>query len=187
METNTSHRGTLMPYCATQRAPRDGEVPFIRLGFMNTPTLGYQDDSNLRKVEIARIQLTEAINLFVSEKFLCALTLAGAAEEILGRLALMEGQSSAIQASAAKILELKDKLGLTALISVTEKSLFQSWNAARNTVKHHDKSDPDSVVINSCDEAYWMIRRALANANLVKLEIDNAQDFENWVIVNVNL
>ena len=30
METNTSHRGTLMPYCATQRAPRDGEVPFIR-------------------------------------------------------------------------------------------------------------------------------------------------------------
>ena len=30
METNTSHRGTWMPYCATQRAPRDGEVPFIR-------------------------------------------------------------------------------------------------------------------------------------------------------------
>ena len=30
METNTSHRGTSMPYSATQRAPRDGEVPFIR-------------------------------------------------------------------------------------------------------------------------------------------------------------
>lgn len=26
----TSHRGTLMPYCAMARAARDGEVPFIR-------------------------------------------------------------------------------------------------------------------------------------------------------------
>ena len=30
MEMNTSHRGTSMPYYATARAPRDGEVPFIR-------------------------------------------------------------------------------------------------------------------------------------------------------------
>jgi hypothetical protein len=154
---------------------------------MKTPTLGYQDDSSLRKVEIARLQLSEAINLFVSEKFLCALTLAGAAEEILGRLAVMGGQPSTIQASAAAILELKNKLGLTSLNSVTEKSMFQSWNAARNTVKHHDKSDPDPVVMNLCDEAYWMIRRAIANGKLINLEIDNAQDFENWVIVNVNL
>lgn len=157
------------------------------LGFMNIPTLGFQDESSLRKVEIAGVQLTEAINLFMSEKFLCALTLAGAAEEILGRLALMEGQPSTTQVSAAKILELKNKLGLTSLKFVTEKSLFQSWNAARNTAKHHDKYDPDPVVMNFCDEAYWMIRRALANANLVKLEIANAQDLENWVTVKVNL
>ena len=26
----TSHRGTLMPYSATARITRDGEVPFIR-------------------------------------------------------------------------------------------------------------------------------------------------------------
>ncbi len=154
---------------------------------MNTPTLGYHAVSSLPKTEIARVQLTEAINLFVSEKFLCALTLAGAAEEILGRLAVMRGQPSTTQAAAAKILELKDKLGLAALSSTSEKSLFRSWNAARNIAKHHNGSDPDPVVMNTCDEAYWMIRRALANARLISLNVNNAQDFENWVIMNVNL
>ena len=30
MRDRTSHRGTWMPYCATVRSTRDGEVPFIR-------------------------------------------------------------------------------------------------------------------------------------------------------------
>ena len=154
---------------------------------MTSPTLGYHDDSSLPKIEIARIQLTEAINLFVAEKFLCAITLAGASEEILGRLAFIAGHSSTTEAAATAILELKDKLATLALSSVTIKSLFRSWNAARNTVKHHDDSDPDPVAINTCDEAYWMIRRALANAKLIGLEIHNAQEFENWIILNVNL
>lgn len=154
---------------------------------MNTPRLGYQEDSSLPKTEIARIQLTEAINLFVSEKFLCALTLAGAAEEILGRLVVMGGQSTTMEASATKILELKGVLGFFSLTSATQKSLFESWNSARNSVKHHNKADVDPFVINACDEAYWMIRRALANASLIGLTVHNIQDFENWIIINVNI
>ena len=49
---------------------------------MRTTTLGYEDDTQISKSDIARTQLTEAIALFLGEKFLSAITLAGAAEDI---------------------------------------------------------------------------------------------------------
>jgi len=52
---------------------------------MLAPTLGYEDDTEISKAEIAQVQLTEAIALFIEERFLCALTLSGAAEEVLTR------------------------------------------------------------------------------------------------------
>ena len=53
---------------------------------MSLPTLGYEDNTTLSKISIAQMQLVEAISLFIENKFLCATTLAGAAEEILGKL-----------------------------------------------------------------------------------------------------
>ena len=47
-----------------------------------TLTLGYQDDVKITKTEIARVQLVQAIELFVAERFLPSITLAGASEEI---------------------------------------------------------------------------------------------------------
>ena len=49
-----------------------------------TPSLGYQQSTTIRKSDLARLQLAEAISLFVVERFLPAITLAGAAEEIGG-------------------------------------------------------------------------------------------------------
>lgn len=43
------------------------------------------------------------------------------------------------------------------------------------------------MVLNLFDEAYWMIRRALANTKSLSLQISNEVDFENWVIVNINM
>ena len=43
--------------------------------------------SKILKEEAALIQLSDAINLFYQKRYLSAVTLAGAAEEILGRLA----------------------------------------------------------------------------------------------------
>ena len=74
---------------------------------MHTPTLGYEGDTAISKLEIARIQLEEAIALFLGEKFLCALTLSGAAEEILSRLLNARGQRSAVEESVDSILKIK--------------------------------------------------------------------------------
>ena len=154
---------------------------------MKTPTLGYEEDTEIAKSEIARIQLEEAISLFLSEKFLCALTLAGAAEEVLARLVNARGRPSAMEASAEAAIQLKEKVDLEGLAGVTEKSLFGVWNKARNAVKHHSEKEGETVVLNMFDEAYWMIKRGLENAKMLGVHIRNETNFENWIIVNINM
>lgn len=66
------------------------------------------------------------------------------------------------------------------------KEMIDSWNAARNSLKHLVGPEDEPITLNFCDEAYWMIKRALENAKRLQLKISNEQDFENWVVVNVN-
>ncbi len=54
-------------------------------------------------------------------------------------------------------------------------------------VRNHGRAEDQCVVINTCDEAYWMIRRALDNAKRLGVTIPNEHDFENWVVINVNM
>ena len=121
---------------------------------MKNPTLGYEEDIEISKGEIATIQLEEAILLFLDQKFLCALTLAGAAEEILSRLANSIGQPSAAESSAAAILKLKSQSGVAGLANASQSSLFTQWNKGRNELKHHDPKGSEMVVLNVFDEAY---------------------------------
>lgn len=66
-----------------------------------------------------------------------------------------------------------------------KREVIAGWNKARNNLKHH--SDEEFVVFNACDEAYWMIRRALENAKKLKVAVPNDNDFENWVVININM
>lgn len=65
--------------------------------------------------------------------------------------------------------------------------IFNEWNTARNTLKHHGKESDEAITINLFDEAYWMIKRALSNATKLNITIDNEIDFESWVVININL
>jgi hypothetical protein len=152
---------------------------------MSTPTIGYEDDTTLSRSEVARLQLVEAIRLFVDEKFLVALTLAGAAEEILGKLLARDGTLPIVKESAQAISQLREKTGLSIMDGKSEKELIDEWNAARNMVKHLVNPEDESITLNLCDEAYWMIRRALENAKTLRIDIENRDDFENWFIINV--
>ena len=151
----------------------------------STPSLGYEDETSLPKSEVARVQLVEAIALFVSEKFLPAVTLAGAAEEILGKLLMRQSALSVVKESVQAIEQLREKTGLSIMGGKNERELIDQWNAARNTVKHLIGPEEEPVTLNFCDEAYWMIRRALANADKLHISISNRDAFENWVIANV--
>jgi hypothetical protein len=152
---------------------------------MSTPTIGYEDDTTLPRSEVARLQLAEAITLFGAEKFLPALTLAGAAEEILGKLLLRQSELPIVKESAQAIVQLREKTGLSIMDGKSEKELIDQWNAARNMVKHLVSPEDESITLNLCDEAYWMIRRALENTDKLRINVENRNDFENWLIINV--
>lgn len=150
-------------------------------------TLGFEDDTQITKGEIAKIQLAEAINLFLAGKYLCAITLAGAAEEVLARLLNQRGEISVVEKSFQSIQNIREKTGLSVMSGKPKNEIFNEWNSARNTLKHHGKTDDETVTINLFDEAYWMIKRGLANAEKLGISIKNQIDFENWIIVNINM
>jgi len=154
---------------------------------MPIPTLGYEDDTEISKAEIAQVQLTESISLFIEEKFLCALTLSGAAEEILARLLNAKGQKSVVEESFEQVQKIRETTGLTVMDNKLKNEVFNQWNAGRNTVKHHKKNESEIVLINLFDEGYWMIKRALANASSLGISIRNELDFENWCIEKIHL
>lgn len=154
---------------------------------MHTPSLGYQDDAKIGKREIAQTQLQEAIALFLDEKFLCAITLAGAAEEVLARLLNARGEQSVVEESVEAIQKFRETTGLTIMGNRPKKEIFNLWNNTRNTLKHHNEKADESVMINLFDEAYWMIKRALANSLKLGIPISNEVDFENWCIVKLHL
>jgi len=108
---------------------------------MRTPSLGYQDDTQIGKREIAQTQLKEAIALFLNEKFLCAITLAGAAEEVLARLLNAAGEQSVVEESVESIQRLREATGLAIMENRSKKEIFNAWNNARNTIKHHKEGN----------------------------------------------
>ena len=150
-------------------------------------TLGFEDDTRISKVEIARTQLVEAIDLFLSGKFLCAITLAGAAEEIFARLLNQRGDISVVEESFKAIQHIREKTGLSVMSGKTKHEIFSEWNSARNKLKHHGKEDDEVLTINLFDEAYWMIKRSLTNAKRLEIRIKNQLDFENWIVININM
>ncbi len=150
-------------------------------------TLGFESDTNISKMDIARTQLIEAINLFLTGKYLCAITLAGAAEEVFSRLLNQRQEKSVVEKSFQSIQYIREKTGLSAMDAKTKSDLFNEWNSARNTLKHHGKSDENILTINLFDEAYWMIKRALMNAESLEAPILNQLDFENWIVININM
>lgn len=154
---------------------------------MHLPTLGFEEDSTIPMHEIARLQLIEAINLFLQGKFLCALTLAGAAEGVLAGLLAVNGLDSVVEESTRKITELIRAIGLQTIRPKKATEYYNQWNKARNSVKHYNKNESEGVTLNQFDEAYWMIERALRNAELASISVTNRDEYRNWIIVNINM
>lgn len=123
--------------------------------------LGVKEAETFRKSDVAIIQLTQAIELFLQQNFICSLTLAGAAESILAGLVVSDGKRPSHEVSYDLMRTFRAVLDLDPAIEQTSKSsIFKVWNSGRNRLKHHDQSDDTDFEMNDCDEAYWMIRRA---------------------------
>jgi len=150
-------------------------------------TLGYTNEVVFSNTDIARIQLEEAIKQFISENFLCSLTLAGAAEEIFAGLLRVQNRDPAIEASYSAIEKMRENLKTDVMENKNKREVIREWNNAKNRLKHHDENKGDNITFNPCDEAYGMIKRALVNSSMFDITINNEKDFENWIIIHVCL
>ena len=112
----------------------------------------------LTKFQVAERQFTKAIELFCSRDPLPAITLAGAAEEILGKLVKDKGETNALDE------EIKDRCELYQTVfgrPGDPKDFADSMNNPRNELKHRMSGEP--VDLNLDEEAVNLIQRAIDN------------------------
>jgi hypothetical protein len=113
------------------------------------------------KLQIALRQLDTALRLFEEgNDYYSVVTLAGAADEIFGRLLESQGGVSALasltKAAVAIHLTVHGKAG-------DEKAYVERANRARNALKHLKAGGADHVALDICEEAADMLDRAISN------------------------
>lgn len=129
------------------------------------------------QLALAAEQLDTAIELFLAEQSdVSALTLAGAAEEILGRALKVDGGVNALQqayeaaALTHRYLHLKD---------LKQEEFAAGENYARNAAKHLFSDRRMETDLRRA--AMWMIVRACANHDRLGRErTDRMREFDVW-------
>ena len=115
----------------------------------------------LDKQFVARTQLERAITLFAGPcDYVSAITLAGAAEEILGKLVTEAGRDNSVN-SLARAAAAVHKLVTE---EVLEPRVFvDRANRARNALKHLETSASRDIAMDPHQEASDIINRAIDN------------------------
>jgi len=130
------------------------------------------------KISIARIQLDTAISLFLSDTdFISSLTLAGASEEILGKLLERDGNDSTLKKLHAWYEETSGE-------EIKYSEFAQKANLARNCLKHASVMEEDEIEIYKW-EAVNMIMRAMTNYKELTNEPSKIMnEMANWIQEN---
>lgn len=133
----------------------------------------------IHKFVVAFIQLETAIRLFIDDKnYICAATLAGAAEEIFGNYAEKLTNETAYNL-------LRDGLYEDLKAHFTKHEVSNQFvNFHRNALKHHDKKQLDEFETDPEFEAIALILRAIYNMTTYKIMTENIKDFSKWVHEN---
>jgi len=113
------------------------------------------------KCDIARVQIEAAITHYEADEFIPAITLAGAGEEILGKMVSATGQANALARRQATTGVLYATLWPGEV--TTPKRVADVANATRNEMKHCDSGKDSSIEFDAKAEAEDMLDRAIEN------------------------
>jgi hypothetical protein len=135
------------------------------------------------RLTLAKEQLDTALDLFLDQKkYSSAITLAGAAEEILGHALTNRGSKSALDSSYQSIAEFHRMIHGTEL---NKKTFVSKENCARDALKHLQKDKGPTITIDLEEAACWMLVRAIQNGRELGFEFERYQDFDNWFYENI--
>ncbi|HEY5744745.1 MAG TPA: hypothetical protein VIU12_01605 [Chryseolinea sp.] len=117
------------------------------------------------KRRIAVTQMRRAILLYREGDFICSLTLAGAAEEILGKMVAQRGHSSALDDFATRDRKLWEWAAKREprLTVPPNAELRRRLNCLRNDLKHNDSGTDKRVVAIFDYSAEEMLLRCIRN------------------------
>jgi len=117
------------------------------------------------KRRLAIIQMRRAILLLEDGDFICALTLAGAAEEILGKMVARKGHSTAMEDFSVRDRQLWEWAATREprLRIPTEAAFRRGLNRLRNEFKHNDAGKNARVSGDFEYEAEEMLFRCIRN------------------------
>lgn len=139
----------------------------------------------LTNIEIAERQLDRSIKLFLDEKdFISALTLAGAAEEILGKLLNKNGESNALAEVIQACLRLNgiDASSSASETKKVEKGIANLANYYKNRLKHFNNEEPLTFSVDYF--AAEIIDRAMDNYwNYTQQETEQMERFKNSILM----
>ena len=141
--------------------------------------------STHNKVNLAIEQLEAALSLFLEEKsYVCALTLAGAAEEILGMAAKIEGIENSLQESYR--IYCTPELSWINAPKTWSEFTTNGKNKVRNAVKHLADAEDLNFQADIKDEALWMLVRATDNYNRLGFNpTELMHEFDGWFYENI--
>lgn len=134
----------------------------------------------ITKLGVAISQLEMAIDLFLkNQDLICVITLAGAAEEILGRYAANSNEIPMIELLCSS---LKNEYS----IDMPDKDFkWQYLNKARNLAKHFDNEENEIIEFDPELEALTMLIRAIGNLFSHDETVTyNTPEFMHWIYEN---
>jgi hypothetical protein len=141
--------------------------------------IAFKSVKNYTKQEIAELQLDRAIRIFLDEEdFISAITLAGAAEEILGELLERQGKTSSLTAIVNECVHLGKAIGYEWKVGTFK----QMMNFFRNEMKHHHKDEGFDNMPVPVEAVHEIINRAAENLRrLTGTQSEQVQRFNSRI------
>lgn len=136
------------------------------------------------RIDLAVEQLDVALGLFLEQRsYVAALTLAGAAEEILGKALQFKGAENIVQYRFKALAPVHDVFHREPLVW---KDFVNDENHPRNSAKHFDSPTKPTVDLDLENAALWMLVRACANFDRLNLpRTERMHEFNDWFFENV--
>jgi hypothetical protein len=131
-----------------------------------------------KKINLAKEQLEDAIDMLVNGRYISCLTLAGAAEEVFTALA-----DAKLGKNPFNIIHeiINYDLAAEGNQKISRGKFRKVRNNARNLVKHHDQGDDESVHINRRGQAVVTLGQAMISADMLEVKYKNKRKYNAWL------
>lgn len=128
----------------------------------------------MEKRDIAIKQIKAAARHYNKGDYICSITLSGAAEEILGRIAKKRTKTNQLEREVAYLRSVYEYFSGQ---KPSDRDLVQKINKVKNELKHNDSGDNDWV------DADFEYEAALLFVKAVKNYYDCYKEFPNDIVV----